>query len=59
MKKRQEREKRTAQFHLHIHEDILTRLKALAKKEGRAVAELVRESMADLLEKRESRKGGK
>ena len=53
MKKRQERKKRFAQFHLHIDEEILERLKAVARKEGRAMAELVREGMADLLKKRE------
>jgi predicted DNA-binding protein len=58
MKKRQERKKRYGQFHLHIDEEILERLKAVARKEGRAMAELVREAMADLLRKREC-KGGK
>jgi predicted DNA-binding protein len=60
MRKRQvERKKRLGQFHLHIDEDILERLKAVARKEGRAMAELVREAMADLLKKRECNKGVK
>ncbi len=53
MKKPQKRKRRFAQFHLHIDEEILDRLKAVAGKEGRAMAELVREAMADLLKKRE------
>lgn len=57
MKKRQDRIKRIAQFHLHIDKEILNRLKAVARKEGRAMAELVREAMADLLEKRECKIG--
>jgi len=57
------RKKRYAQFHLYIDENILKRLKALAEGEGRKIAELVREGMADLLERRECKinkgKGGK
>jgi predicted DNA-binding protein len=53
MKKSQDRGKRHAQFHLWIDPEILNRLKALAEKEGRKMAELVREGMADLLKKRE------
>ncbi len=51
--KKPQRKRRFAQFHLHIDEEILDRLKAVAGKEGRAMAELVREAMADLLKKRE------
>ena len=55
MEKRQER-KRYAQFHLWIDPDILNQLRALARREGRTTAELVREAMADLLKKREGHK---
>jgi predicted DNA-binding protein len=44
--------RRYGQFHLYLDEDILARVKELARKEGRTTAELVREGMADLLQKK-------
>ncbi len=53
MEKRQER-KRYAQFHLWIDLDILNQLKALARKEGRTTAEIMREAAAKILREREA-----
>jgi predicted DNA-binding protein len=45
--------KRDKQFLVWLDENIHERLKKLAKQEGRSVSELIRESIADLLTKRE------
>lgn len=53
MEKRQKR-KRYAQFHLWIDPDILSQLRALARKEGRTTAEIMREAAAKILREREA-----
>lgn len=45
--------KRDKQFLIWLDENVHARLKKLGKKEGRSVSELIRESIADLLTKRE------
>lgn len=45
--------KRDKQFLIWLDESIHARLKKLGEKEGRSVSELIRESIADLLTKRE------
>jgi predicted transcriptional regulator len=45
--------KRDKQFLIWLDENIHARLKQLGEKEGRSVSELIRESIADLLTKRE------
>jgi predicted DNA-binding protein len=54
MKEPQNR-KRYAQFHLWIDPDILNQLRALARKEGRTTAEIVREAVAKILRERQSK----
>ena len=54
--------RRQAQFHIRLDNNVMDRLKNLAKEEGRTATELIREAVADLLKKRERskcpRKGG-
>ena len=45
--------KRDKQFLIWLDEKIHARLKKLGEEEGRSVSELVRQSIADLLKKRE------
>ena len=45
--------KRDKQFLIWLDENVHARLKKLGEKEGRSVSELIRESIADLLTKRE------
>lgn len=52
MKNHQVSKRRYGQFHLYLDEEILARVKTLARKESRTTAELVREAIADLLQKR-------
>jgi len=45
--------KRDKQFLIWLDNNIHKRLKQLAENEGRSISELIRESIADLLTKRE------
>ncbi len=45
--------KRNKQFLIWLDDNIHKRLKQLAENEGRSISELIRESIADLLTKRE------
>ncbi|MDA2920667.1 ribbon-helix-helix protein, CopG family [Desulfobacterota bacterium AH_259_B03_O07] len=48
--------KRQAQIHIYLDNNVMDRLKNVAKDEGRTATELIREAAADLLKKREKQK---
>ncbi len=48
--------RRQAQFHIYLDNNVMDRLRNLAKEEGRTATELIREAVADLLKKREKQK---
>ncbi len=48
--------KRQAQIHIYLDNNVMDRLKNVAKDEGRTATELIREAVADLLKKREKQK---
>jgi predicted transcriptional regulator len=49
--------KRASELRVRIDEGIMDTLKEIAAKEGRTVSELVREALADLIQKRQREKG--